>query len=99
MKLYNRIFHSRKEFWRTEPIDETREPILKLKLTRNFKQRDYHSAQRETLSKRIGDAVFLLAQDLRDNEEIIEEEYFSLMHTRSLLLVNVWNLVQPTVAN
>ena len=71
----------------------------KLKLTRNLKQRDHHPAQREALPERVSDAVLLLAENLRHDEEIVEEEYFSLVYTRPLLLVDVWDLVQSTIAN
>lgn len=64
-----------------------------------FEEEDLHPHQREALSEGVSKAAFLLIEDLRHDEKIIEEEDFALMKPRLVPLVEVVHLVQPTVAN
>ena len=54
-----------------------------------------HPHEREAFSEGVGEAAFLLVEDLRDNEEVVEEEDFALMQPRLVALVQVVHFVQP----
>ena len=64
-----------------------------------LKEGDDHAGERVTVAERVGHTVLPPAVDLRDHQDVVEEEHLSLVLTRSIFLVGICNLVEATVAN
>lgn len=68
-------------------------------LTGHLEQRDDHATEREAVPEGVRDGRLLLAQDLRDDQQVVEEKDLSLVHAGPLLLVDVGYLVEAAVAD
>ena len=64
-----------------------------------LKERNNHAGEGMTVPERVCNAVLPSAVDLRDHQDVVEEEHLSLVLTRSIFLVGICNLVEATVAN
>lgn len=64
-----------------------------------LKERNNHAGEGMTVPERVCNAVLPSAMDLRDHQDVVEEEHLSLVLTRSIFLVGICNLVEATVAN
>lgn len=68
-------------------------------LTGNFEKRNNHSTQWKALSEGVGHTALFLAKYFRDDEQIVEQENFTLVYSGSFFFGDVRNLIEPTVAN
>jgi hypothetical protein len=57
------------------------------------------AGQLETLSERIGDAIFLLAEDFGDDENVVEEEDFALVEAGPFPSPGVGHFVEAAIAD
>ena len=57
------------------------------------------AGQLETLTERIGDAILLFTEDFGDNQNVIEEENFTLMKSGSFPTPSIGHFVEATVAD
>ena len=64
-----------------------------------LKERHDHAGERVTVAERVCHAVLPPAVDLRDHQDVVEEEHFSLVLTRPVFLTGVGDLVEATVAD
>uniref|UniRef100_A0A182QGI8 Uncharacterized protein n=1 Tax=Anopheles farauti TaxID=69004 RepID=A0A182QGI8_9DIPT len=81
-------------------VDLLRQPDAELVVwKKTSEQRDDHAAQGVAVAERVRHRGLLLAEDLRDDEQIVEEEHLALVHAGPFLLVDVRYLVQSAVAD
>ena len=64
-----------------------------------LKEGDDHAGERVTVAERVCHAVLPPAVDLRDHQDVVEEEHFSLVLTRPVFLAGVGDLVEAAVAD
>ena len=64
-----------------------------------LKEGDDHACERVTVAERVCHAVLPPAVDLRDHQDVVEEEHFSLVLARPVFLVWICDLIETTVAD
>lgn len=57
------------------------------------------AGQLEALAERIGDAVLLFAEDLGDDENVVEEEHLALVQSGPLPPAGVGHFVEAAIAD
>ena len=70
-----------------------------MKLTMRLEIGDVKSSQSETLAERISNGILLLAKDLCNDENVIEEENLALMKSRSFATPSISHFIETTIAD